>query len=252
MNATPTLSIIIPTYKRPEKLDRALSSIGNAFSESHEIIVVDDCPEGSGFEVAKLFAARYFSKAGLQRGLSYSRNIGLSLARGRYVTFIDDDDYFSPGGLDHLLAETKMGAAVIFGDYATFSAEGTVTIQLAGLTFDHLLISNHIPVGAYIIERTAIVRNFDPHLRSHEDWEFLLANIENGGMTYASGLTAHIDKTENETNSMQARRRNQFWLDFISIYARFPAAHLASHRTQFLKNLGIAIPEELLSFTDII
>lgn len=50
----PLLSIVVPTYRRPQALERALASVAPACSATHEVIVVDDCPEGSGFVVEKI------------------------------------------------------------------------------------------------------------------------------------------------------------------------------------------------------
>jgi hypothetical protein len=49
---------------------------------------------------------------------------------------------------------------------------------------------------------------------------------------------------------MQARRRRLFWLDFLSIYARFPAAHLSAPRAAMMQSLGLQLPEDMLRFAD--
>jgi glycosyltransferase involved in cell wall biosynthesis len=250
MNNTPLLSVIIPTYKRPQKLARSLQSIQAATISAHEIIVVDDCPLGSGFDVAKSVGARYVNKAGTNRGLSASRNIGMNMARGVFIAFVDDDDFFAPNGIDALINQAGASTAVIHGDYARFDSTVLTQVSLAGTSIDRLLVGNVIPVGAYLIQRAAINKPFDIGLRSHEDWEFLLAHILSGGIKYVPETIVMIDKTENESTSMHARRKSMFWLDFLSIYARFPAPHLAEVRAQALQRLGINLPVELLRFED--
>ena len=59
-----------------------------------------------------------------------------------------------------------------------------------------------------------------------------------------------IDKTANATTSMPARRRRLFWLDFLSIYARFPAAHLSAPRAAVMQSVGLQLPEDMLRFAD--
>lgn len=246
----PEISIVVPTYKRPEKLDRALESIGDAVSSSYEIIVVDDCPDGSGFAVANRYGARYVSKAGIDRGLSASRNIGLSLANGVWIAFLDDDDFFAPRGLEKLLSIAKFQRGIVFGDYAAFNLDTRADIDLSAVNLDALLVVNHIPVGAYIIERGAITQPFDARLRSHEDWDFLLTHTVNLALHHVPGVVVQIDKTEVQSTSMLARRRKLAWLDHLSIWARFPASHLSAQRSQLLLSLGIQIPTELLQFED--
>lgn len=249
----PVLSILVPTYKRADKLRRALESVPGAVSAIYEVIVIDDCPDGSGRGVAQRFGAHYVHKAGVDRGQSFSRNIGLELARGQWVVFLDDDDYFLPGGLDRLLQGAAGGSTpVVFGDYQAFTSSARTEVSLAQVSWDLLLVCNHIPMGAFVIARQAVKRNFDTRMRSHEDWDFLLSNIATGGMAHVPVGVVAIDKTENQTTSTEARRRRFFWLDFLSIYARFPASHLAQAREAMLASLGVQLPTGLLQIDDVI
>lgn len=246
----PELSIIIPTYRRPEKLFRALSSVNESISHAHEVIVIDDCPDGSAFEVSLKFKVRYVNKGGAQRGQSASRNIGISMARGNYLCFLDDDDFLMPKGIDRLLDAGSEYGDIVFGDYQAFNFENRIDIVLSGVNLDALLVTNQIPMGAFLIEKSSIFRNFDERMRSHEDWDFLLSHAVTGGLHYVPGVVVSIDKTENYTTSTEARRRKYFWLDFLSVYARFPAGHLEEMRREMLTSLGIALPIGLLNFDD--
>jgi glycosyltransferase involved in cell wall biosynthesis len=245
-----TLSIVVPTYRRPSTLERALASVAGATRADHEIIVVDDCPEGSGFEIARRFGARCVFKAGQDRGHSASRNLGLGMASGVFVAFLDDDDFFNPGGLDALLDQAVSHDGVTFGDYSTFTHDKRVRHDIAALTLDHLLVCNRIPVGAYLLRRAAVGSRFDERLRSHEDWEFLLRHATSQTLRHVAFDVVSIDKTANATTSTEARRRHLFWLDFLSIYARFPAPHLGAQRAAMMQSLGLQIPEDMLRFAD--
>jgi glycosyltransferase involved in cell wall biosynthesis len=247
---TPELSIIVPTYQRPDTLERALASIAAATACSVEIIVVDDCPQGSAFAIANRHGARYVCKAGIDRGLSASRNVGLGLARGRWLAFLDDDDFFAAQGLDGLLSKASTARGIVFGDYTAFNTETCSDIDLSSLKRDALLVVNHIPVGAYIIERAAVVQQFDTRLRSHEDWDFLLTHTTNNELHHVPGVVVLIDKTQVHSTSMLARRRKLAWLDHLSIWARFPSSHLSAQRAQLLRTLGVELPPELLRFED--
>jgi glycosyltransferase involved in cell wall biosynthesis len=246
----PEISIVVPTYKRPEKLQRALASIGAAVSCSHETIVVDDCLEGSGFAVANLHGARYVCKAGADRGPSASRNVGIGLARGQWIAFLDDDDYFAPQGLDGLLAKARLERGIVFGDYTAFNTETKADIDLSPVDMDAMLVFNRIPVGVYVMERGVITQRFDTRLRSHEDWDFLLTHTANNPLRHVPGIVALIDKSEVLSPATLARRRKLSWMDHLSIWARFPANHLNVERSNLLLSLGIQIPPELLQFDD--
>lgn len=238
---SPEVSIIIPTYKRTEKLRRALESIELACALSHETIVVDDCPNGSAAAVSIHFGAKYVCKAGRERGQSRSRNLGMKLALGRFLVFLDDDDFFVLNGVDILHAALQGKHSVAFGDHSNLYADSRVLKDLQLVTYDHLLICNQIPMGSFIIERSAIRRSFDETMRSHEDWDFLLYHMQESKWVHVPREVVTIDKTENTTTSTEARRRQHFWADFISIYSRYPAPHLAVHRSEMMKRAGFVM-----------
>ena len=244
---TPELSIIIPTHRRPDKLARALASVAAACSRPHELIVLDDCADGSGFDAARRHGARYLCKAGIDRGPAHSRNLGMGLARGIQLAFIDDDDLFAPGALDRLLQAAAAGPALVFGDAEYFNGPQRQSLSLAGTTAEQLLVCNRIPVGCFMLPRAALQRRFDPQLRSHEDWEFLLAHSQVLPLRHVPGTVALIDKGDGEGRHDQARRNNRFAMDFLSIYARFPAPHLADLRARMLQGLGLAVPASMLA-----
>ncbi|MBH0088505.1 glycosyltransferase family 2 protein [Pseudoalteromonas sp. NSLLW218] len=99
------LSIIIPTYGRANKIKIAIDSA--IIDCDFEVIVVDDNGIGSKQQIETQKALEGYIKAGLIKylplkdnsGASLARNVGIEEASGRYITFLDDDDYFLPGEL---------------------------------------------------------------------------------------------------------------------------------------------------------
>ncbi|MDJ0531484.1 MAG: glycosyltransferase family 2 protein [Xenococcaceae cyanobacterium MO_207.B15] len=90
----PLLSIIIPTYNRPHLIPRAVNSALAQTVEDIEVIVVDDAsPEPVQLpEHPKLRIIRLPRNS----GGAAARNAGAKAARGRWVTYLDDDDEFLP------------------------------------------------------------------------------------------------------------------------------------------------------------
>ncbi len=94
-------SIITPTFRRKEKLERAVASVLAQTYKDWEMIIINDSPTDTAYQ---LFAAtiqdqriRYYVNTD-NRGVNYSRNRALSLlsADSRWVIFLDDDDYLAP------------------------------------------------------------------------------------------------------------------------------------------------------------
>lgn len=116
------LSIIIPTYKRPDALARALASVEmeTATGLDIEIVIADNDPKAS----AKSFAAQKIAASDAniiyihvpEPGVSNARNSALAVARGRYILFLDDDmEACSPWVQSMVDAAQKFDAALVFG-----------------------------------------------------------------------------------------------------------------------------------------
>ncbi|MEL6164320.1 MAG: glycosyltransferase family 2 protein [Cyanobacteria bacterium J06628_3] len=90
----PLLSIIIPTYNRPHLLSRAVNSALNQTREDLEVIVVDDASTES-FKLPKHPRLKIIRQQE-NRGGAAARNLGARLARGRWITYLDDDDELLP------------------------------------------------------------------------------------------------------------------------------------------------------------
>lgn len=116
------LSIIIPTYKRPDALARALASVEaeKAVGLDIEIIIADNDPKAS----AKSFIMQKIANSDAnivyihvpKPGVSNARNSALSSARGRYILFLDDDMEACPPWAQAMMnAAQKFDAALVFG-----------------------------------------------------------------------------------------------------------------------------------------
>ena len=91
------LSIIVPAYNGEKYLEKCITSIIDQSYKNLEIILIDDkSPDLSG-EICEKFAMKddrikvFHNKENM--GIYGTRNKGISIASGDYVTFVDDDDY---------------------------------------------------------------------------------------------------------------------------------------------------------------
>ena len=95
------LSIVVPVYNVEDYLSKCLDSILNQDidKDDYEIIVVNDgSTDGSG-GIAKEYAEKYSNITLINQenqGLSGARNSGIKIAKGKYIQFVDSDDYLEP------------------------------------------------------------------------------------------------------------------------------------------------------------
>ncbi|WRR79273.1 glycosyltransferase family 2 protein [Escherichia coli] len=95
------VSVIIPTYGRPDNLKRAIDSVIEQTYKNIEIIVIDDNGINSkkGHETSTLvrhYPHIIYIKLEKNSGGGMARNKGIERASGDYITFLDDDDYYYP------------------------------------------------------------------------------------------------------------------------------------------------------------
>lgn len=91
-------SIIIPVYNAESTLRRCLDSLLCQLAPETELILINDGSTDRSEEICLAYAGKnsnILCRTTDNRGVSAARNLGLSLARGRYVLFVDSDDYVS-------------------------------------------------------------------------------------------------------------------------------------------------------------
>ena len=125
MNQYPAVSAILNTYNRPAKFRRALESIWTQTYRDMEVLVIYDGPiDDETAEICdeyhKLFEGQdiNFVVAGLDENSGYQcvpKNVGILIAKGDYIAFLDDDNEWTP---DHLeLLVTAMEEGKIWPDF---------------------------------------------------------------------------------------------------------------------------------------
>jgi len=105
MQSNPKVSIVIPHYNRFDLLKQTLNSVYHQTYSDWEIIVVDDYSTSECLENIKIFIEnesriQLVVKKNELKGAPASRNLGLNLARGFYVLFLDADDVLAPFALE--------------------------------------------------------------------------------------------------------------------------------------------------------
>lgn len=98
------VSVIIPTYSRPNYIERAIKSVKNQVYKPVEIIVVDDNGVGTNYQKETEYLLAPYIESGeivyiahdVNKNGAAARNTGFHAANGEYLTFLDDDDVILP------------------------------------------------------------------------------------------------------------------------------------------------------------
>lgn len=103
-NQTPFFSIIMPVYNAEKYIEQSINSVLNQTFTKFELIIIDDCSKDSSYSICEKLKndKRIVLKKNKQNlGVADTRNYGIRLAKGVYITFLDADDY-----LEEKLLET--------------------------------------------------------------------------------------------------------------------------------------------------
>ncbi len=112
----PSVSVIVPVYNVEDYLEKCLDSLGKQTLEDIEIIVVDDGSTDGSSSIIDKEASIYPNITALHvpnGGVSKARNIGLEKAGGRYIGFVDSDDYVDSTMFEKMLKRIEETGADI-------------------------------------------------------------------------------------------------------------------------------------------
>ena len=116
------ISIIIPIYNAEKYLKKCIESIVSNKNELIEILLINDGSKDDSEEICKKYIfedkrIKYFSRE--NKGCSSTRNFGIKKAKGKYIWFIDSDDYIEENSIDQILKvlSEEENDLLIFGYY---------------------------------------------------------------------------------------------------------------------------------------
>lgn len=260
----PMVSVIIPTYNRPDSLKTAIESVQAQTFRDFEIVVVSDCGSNELETMIKGMNTRQnmtYVRHGMNRGLGASRNTGIGAARGKYIAYLDDDDFFYPDHLETLVEYLeRTGEKVAYTDahriwqrkvdgiYQEFKRDAPYTEDFK---YHVILIHNMVPVLCFLHAKECIreVGDFDETLSTHEDWDLWIRMSRKYSMHRIPKFTSAFTHRDDGT-SMSSRRRMNFVDTTVSIYAKYaefakdyPEVRAAQTRRLAQMRLDFGVPE---------
>ena len=178
-----SISVIIPTYNRTKKLQRALASVFAQTRKPDEVIVVDD---GSTDDTHTQVVKNYPQVTYLRQqntGVSAARNLGIMRAKGNWIALLDSDDQWLPMKLEKQLAEIEDDTSIkIIHTNETWIRNNKQVKQMdkhkkqGGWIFKHCLPLCVISPSSVMLHQSVLndVGLFDESLSACEDYDLWL------------------------------------------------------------------------------
>ena len=186
------ISVIIPAYNAANYIANAVWSAleqEDLAEGDIEVIVINDCSPDDMDTAMRPFlgdpAVKYI-KNETNLGVAETRNRGIRMAQGRYVAFLDADDWWEP---DKLAAQIRLlektGAPLCCSARVLHEADGTPAGRTIGvpehITYESLLHTNTIPCGSVVMPTQIAQEFYMSHAELHEDYILWLQVLKKYG-----------------------------------------------------------------------
>lgn len=254
----PKVSVIVPTYNRPDRLRTALESLAAQTFQDFEVIVVNDAGCEVGFVVNACVDRHRITTIShdRNRGLAAARNSGLRAAKGTYIAYLDDDDRYLPHHLETLVTYLdRQESRVAYTDAwrvherqvdGTYVEVGRDVPYSCDFNPAELLVSNYFPVLCVMHARECLdaVGCFDESLFAHEDWDLWIRMATRFPFTHLPVKTAEFTWRSDGT-SMTSGTRETYRRTTEIIYQKYAphAAQISGVREVQAQHLAKCFPK---------
>ncbi len=220
----PLVSIIIPTYNRRQSLSGTVDSALNQSFLDREVIVVDDGSDDGTDEVLAEYSDSIRVIRRTNGGAAAARNLGMRVARGKWVAFLDSDDTWEPDKLraqiEAVTVTPDLVAHVVNATLDRSDIAGSDLFDRTGLTHDIpavvrrplclQLLHGSAWVQTSIIQRSMLERigGFDESIKLiYEDFDMFCRLALEGSWGFDTRRLVHIRRQPTGASGLSARRR---------------------------------------------
>lgn len=214
----PLVSVIIPTYKRPDRLSRAVESVLNQTYPRIEVIVVDDNDPDTDGRVKTEAIMEHFKNDPRVRYIQHehnkngsaARNTGARTAIGEYLAFLDDDDEYLPRRVETMIERIESlpeEYAVCYSRLVFRFSNGKEVMSTekreGDLLLNALMKELNINIGSNnLVKRSAYdsIGGFDESFQRNQDHEFLVRLLQKFKIAYCDELGLIVNVPDERRN----------------------------------------------------
>lgn len=193
MKYAETISIIMPSYNVANYIGETIESVLNQTFSNWKLYIIDDCSSDNTPNIIKRYASldeRIILISNTKNlGPALSRNTGIKICQGRYIAFIDSDDWWYPDKLNKQLAFMQNnGYEFTFSDYEDCDEHLNVLHtfkQQPILTLKDAQKGCSVGTPGAMYDTSRIGKLYMPNMRRSEDWGLWLKILQKTKNAYA-------------------------------------------------------------------
>jgi len=185
--ATTTVTTVVTCYNKSKYIAQAIKSCLDQKYPEHQLIVVDDGSLDNSLDVINKYKKHIEIIKSKHKGSNFARNLGLKAAKGKWIQFIDGDDYILSNKLSLQMDAAKNNIDMVLGRYQLLSGKNrTLGPPLAHYEKLEPKIAmlakdiDHLPHGSCCLFRVAYLKKiggWDNSIRIHQDWDLVIRAI---------------------------------------------------------------------------
>ncbi|MBU7465862.1 glycosyltransferase family 2 protein [Lactiplantibacillus pentosus] len=213
------VSVILPVYNSQQFVRTAIDSVLGQSLKAFELIIVNDASTDDTEKIVHSYDDQRIVYIRLKNnsGVATARNTGIKLARGKFIAFIDSDDFWSKEKLQRQISfmnENKINFS--YSNYSLMNIRGKVIKRINNLpkknTYQSLLKTNSIPLLTVIIDRR-LIRQYgflDIHHEDYATWLQILRETGECAILHPQ-ITAYYRVRENSVSSNKLKSLSWTW-----------------------------------------
>lgn len=188
----PKVSIVTPMYKAAPYISETILSVQRQDMEDWELLIIDDYSPDDSCAVVEQYASKdprvKLLRQEKNSGPALARQRALDVAQGRFIAFLDSDDYWLSGKLSRQLAfMEEKNAAISYTCFRRISEDGSCTGHLISipdqLTYLQLLKNTAIATSTVIVDRERTAP-FTMKCTYYDDYTLWLDLLKRGFVAY--------------------------------------------------------------------
>ena len=263
-HVAPIVSVITPVYNSSKFIPRLLECVANQESIFCEHILVDDCSQDNSHELLSWAASKnpYITVIQLSKnsGPIVARNEAIKHATGKYLAFLDADDYWMPNKLATQVKFMEENAAALsFSDYRFISEDGTLVgdrisgLNKIGWSLHHM--TRYLGCLTMMLDRERVPNfqfpNINPAYRAEDflAWSYIIQKT--GPALRCPHDLARYAQVSNSRSSLGLRAAISVWqlyrniekiplikaATYFILYALFAVAKRSFYRPRFISSV---------------